>query len=164
MIASLHSIPYMYMYICTFQDAICTSLSEYNAHIEELKQEMKGATDSAKNIRADIQEIRNKYSGCMCMSSFSNDNIAKTSLVSLTLDCHNIYQYINSQKKSKTVGTVLSSTPQISNNPIRKHILKLQESIMIEYMSNGGMNAHRSISIHEEAGNRNKAKHNNIKE
>ena len=42
------------------QDAICTSLSEYNAHIEELKQEMQGATDSAKNIRADIQEIRNK--------------------------------------------------------------------------------------------------------
>ncbi|CAI7990300.1 Vacuolar protein sorting-associated protein 18 homolog [Geodia barretti] len=44
-----------------FKDAICTSLSEYNAHIEELKQEMQGATDSAKNIRADIQEIRNKY-------------------------------------------------------------------------------------------------------
>ena len=43
------------------QDAICTSLSEYNAHIEELKQEMQGATDSAKHIRADIQEIRNKW-------------------------------------------------------------------------------------------------------
>ena len=48
-------------YMCVLlQDAICTSLSEYNAHIEELKQEMKGATDSAKNIRSDIQEIRNK--------------------------------------------------------------------------------------------------------
>ena len=45
----------------SLQDAICTSLSEYNAHIEELKQEMQGATDSARNIRADIQEIRNKY-------------------------------------------------------------------------------------------------------
>ena len=42
------------------QDAICTSLSEYNAHIDDLKTEMQGATDSAKNIRADIQDIRNK--------------------------------------------------------------------------------------------------------
>ena len=43
-----------------FKDAICTSLTEYNAHIEELKEEMKGATESAKNIRSDIQDIRNK--------------------------------------------------------------------------------------------------------
>ena len=47
------------------QDAICTSLTEYNAHIEELKEEMKGATDSAKNIRSDIQDIRNKYAKLM---------------------------------------------------------------------------------------------------
>lgn len=42
------------------QDAICTSLKEYNAHIDDLKTEMQGATDSAKNIRSDIQDIRNK--------------------------------------------------------------------------------------------------------
>lgn len=42
------------------QDAICSSLTDYNSHIDDLKTEMKGATDSAKNIRADIQEIRHK--------------------------------------------------------------------------------------------------------
>ncbi len=42
------------------QDAICTSLTEYNAHIDDLKAEMQGATDSARNIRSDIQDIRNK--------------------------------------------------------------------------------------------------------
>ena len=43
-----------------FKDAICMSLTEYNAHIDDLKAEMQGATDSAKNIRSDIQDIRNK--------------------------------------------------------------------------------------------------------
>lgn len=42
------------------QDAICQSLAEYNAHIEDLKQDMQAATDSAENIRADITDIRNK--------------------------------------------------------------------------------------------------------
>lgn len=43
------------------QEAICSSLEEYNQHIEELKQEMEEATESAKRIREDIQEMRNKY-------------------------------------------------------------------------------------------------------
>ena len=43
------------------QEAICGSLAEYNHHIEELKQEMEEATESAKRIREDIQEMRNKY-------------------------------------------------------------------------------------------------------
>ncbi|XP_072541366.1 vacuolar protein sorting-associated protein 18 homolog [Salminus brasiliensis] len=44
-----------------FKEAICSSLEEYNQHIEELKQEMEEATESAKRIREDIQEMRNKY-------------------------------------------------------------------------------------------------------
>uniref|UniRef100_A0A672JBG5 Vacuolar protein sorting-associated protein 18 homolog n=1 Tax=Salarias fasciatus TaxID=181472 RepID=A0A672JBG5_SALFA len=44
-----------------FKEAICGSLEEYNQHIEELKQEMEEATESAKRIREDIQEMRNKY-------------------------------------------------------------------------------------------------------
>lgn len=44
-----------------FQEAICSSLEEYNQHIDELKQEMEEATESAKRIREDIQEMRNKY-------------------------------------------------------------------------------------------------------
>ncbi|XP_062517021.1 vacuolar protein sorting-associated protein 18 homolog [Corticium candelabrum] len=44
-----------------FKDAICTSLQEYNEHIESLKREMQEATDSGEMIRQDIQEMRNKY-------------------------------------------------------------------------------------------------------
>nr|XP_046146997.1 vacuolar protein sorting-associated protein 18 homolog [Oncorhynchus gorbuscha] len=44
-----------------FKEAICSSLEEYNQHIDELKQEMEEATESAKRIREDIQEMRNKY-------------------------------------------------------------------------------------------------------
>ncbi|XP_030627233.1 vacuolar protein sorting-associated protein 18 homolog [Chanos chanos] len=44
-----------------FKEAICSSLEDYNQHINELKQEMEEATESAKRIREDIQEMRNKY-------------------------------------------------------------------------------------------------------
>ncbi|XP_064195688.1 vacuolar protein sorting-associated protein 18 homolog [Anguilla rostrata] len=44
-----------------FKEAICSSLEEYNQHIDGLKQEMEEATESAKRIREDIQEMRNKY-------------------------------------------------------------------------------------------------------
>ncbi|KAJ7344834.1 hypothetical protein JRQ81_000784 [Phrynocephalus forsythii] len=44
-----------------FKEAICNSLEAYNKHIEELKMEMEEATQSAKRIREDIQEMRNKY-------------------------------------------------------------------------------------------------------
>jgi len=47
--------------IDVFKDEICTSLENYNKHIEELKQEMEDATASADLIRADIKELRNKY-------------------------------------------------------------------------------------------------------
>lgn len=49
------------LFILVSQEAICSSLEEYNQHIEELKQEMEEATESAKRIREDIQEMRNKY-------------------------------------------------------------------------------------------------------
>ncbi|XP_046860460.1 vacuolar protein sorting-associated protein 18 homolog [Xenia sp. Carnegie-2017] len=44
-----------------FKDAICSSLEEYNKHIHELKTEMQEATESAENIRQDIQEMKNRY-------------------------------------------------------------------------------------------------------
>ncbi|KAK2189905.1 hypothetical protein NP493_94g03000 [Ridgeia piscesae] len=44
-----------------FKDAICTSLEEYNEHIETLKDEMEEATKSAQEIRTEIQSFRNKY-------------------------------------------------------------------------------------------------------
>lgn len=42
------------------QDAIVTSLQEYNHHIEQLKEEMDDATKSAEEIRKEIQSFRNK--------------------------------------------------------------------------------------------------------
>ncbi|XP_064634570.1 vacuolar protein sorting-associated protein 18 homolog [Lineus longissimus] len=44
-----------------FKDAICTSLEQYNKHIERLKEEMDEATESAREIRSEIQTFRNKY-------------------------------------------------------------------------------------------------------
>jgi len=47
--------------IDNFKDAICTSLQEYNRHIEALKTEMDEATESAREIRAEINSFRNRY-------------------------------------------------------------------------------------------------------
>ncbi|EDV25490.1 uncharacterized protein TRIADDRAFT_55631 [Trichoplax adhaerens] len=44
-----------------FKDAICSSLQEYNKHIESLRQEMQEATESAKSLREDIQAMKNSY-------------------------------------------------------------------------------------------------------
>jgi len=47
--------------IDNFKDAICTSLQEYNKHIETLKTEMDEATGSAREIRAEINSFRNRF-------------------------------------------------------------------------------------------------------
>ena len=44
-----------------FQDAIISSLQEYNQHIDSLKDEMEEATQSAEEIRREIQSFRNKW-------------------------------------------------------------------------------------------------------
>ncbi|KAG8227379.1 hypothetical protein J437_LFUL000387 [Ladona fulva] len=44
-----------------FKDAICTSLQEYNVHIQTLKGEMEEATESAEVIRQNIQAFRNRH-------------------------------------------------------------------------------------------------------
>lgn len=48
------------MTACSIQDAICTSLQEYNQHIDSLKEEMSEATESAEDIRTEIQTFRSK--------------------------------------------------------------------------------------------------------
>ncbi|XP_047128733.1 vacuolar protein sorting-associated protein 18 homolog isoform X1 [Hydra vulgaris] len=44
-----------------FKDAICDSLEEYNKHINNLRKSMMDATESAKLVRTEIQDIRNRY-------------------------------------------------------------------------------------------------------
>jgi len=47
--------------IDNFKDAICTSLAEYNRHIDALRTEMDDATASAREIRAEINGFRDRY-------------------------------------------------------------------------------------------------------
>ncbi|XP_065214081.1 vacuolar protein sorting-associated protein 18 homolog isoform X2 [Planococcus citri] len=44
-----------------FKDAICSTLQEYNEHIEHLKEEIDDAINSADNIRSNINSFRHKY-------------------------------------------------------------------------------------------------------
>ncbi|EFA08901.1 Vacuolar protein sorting-associated protein 18 homolog-like Protein [Tribolium castaneum] len=44
-----------------FKEAICSSLKEYNQHIQDLKDEMEEATKSAQLVREEIQSFRNRY-------------------------------------------------------------------------------------------------------
>lgn len=43
-----------------FKDAICSSLQEYNQHIQNLKYEMDEATKSAETITEEIHAVRNR--------------------------------------------------------------------------------------------------------
>lgn len=47
--------------IDNFKDAICSSLDDYNKHIEALKADMDDATESAREIRSEINGFRNRY-------------------------------------------------------------------------------------------------------
>eukprot|EP00298_Acanthocystis_sp_HF-20_P015685 c21227_g1_i1.p1 GENE.c21227_g1_i1~~c21227_g1_i1.p1 ORF type:complete len:976 (+),score=413.50 c21227_g1_i1:1749-4676(+) len=44
-----------------FKDEICASLQDYNTQIKNLKEDMDEATKNANQIRADINELRNRY-------------------------------------------------------------------------------------------------------
>lgn len=43
------------------QEAICSSLEDYNKQIEQLKDEMNDATRGADNIRNDISALTQRY-------------------------------------------------------------------------------------------------------
>ncbi|CAG9821457.1 unnamed protein product [Phaedon cochleariae] len=44
-----------------FKEAICNSLKEYNQYIQNIKDEMEEATNSAEQVRDEIQTFRNHY-------------------------------------------------------------------------------------------------------
>ncbi|RWS29735.1 hypothetical protein B4U80_08207 [Leptotrombidium deliense] len=56
-------LPYFpdFVTISHFKHAICSSLQEYNQHIESLKDEMKEATKRGQEIREDVKSLRNRY-------------------------------------------------------------------------------------------------------
>lgn len=45
----------------SLQEAICSSLEDYNKQIEQLKQEMNDATHGADSIRNDISALAQRY-------------------------------------------------------------------------------------------------------
>lgn len=47
--------------IDSFKDEICASLESYNKDIEDLRQQMDQSTQSAEEIRSDIQKLNHKY-------------------------------------------------------------------------------------------------------
>lgn len=55
-----HVLPEEDCLIC-LQEAICSSLEDYNKQIEELKEEMNDATHGADNIRNDISALAQRY-------------------------------------------------------------------------------------------------------
>lgn len=54
-----------------FKDAICQSLQEYNLHIEGLKEEMEEATQSASEIRSEIQSFRSRHANIKAQDTCS---------------------------------------------------------------------------------------------
>ncbi|KAF9946294.1 hypothetical protein BGZ65_009872, partial [Modicella reniformis] len=50
-----------FVLIDDFKEEVCKALEEYNQHINELKNEMDGATQSAENIRIDVRELRSRF-------------------------------------------------------------------------------------------------------
>lgn len=56
-------LPYFpdFVLIDDFREEICKSLEEYKNEIEELKTEMKDATENAELIRNDIKELKHRY-------------------------------------------------------------------------------------------------------
>ncbi|GAA6060223.1 hypothetical protein JCM10212_002302 [Sporobolomyces blumeae] len=50
-----------FVVIDDFKEEICDALEGYSAHIERLKEDMNEATRSAESIRADINELQNRF-------------------------------------------------------------------------------------------------------
>eukprot|EP01137_Pigoraptor_chileana_P002429 Opistho-2@41258 len=73
-----------------FKDAICASLDDYNKHIDNLKKEMDEATQSAKAIRSDIQELRNKFGVVENTDSCSICGFSLLSRPFYMFPCHHI--------------------------------------------------------------------------
>lgn len=52
---------YLQLNLSIMQEAICSSLEDYNRQIEELKRDMNDATLGAENIRSDITALSQRY-------------------------------------------------------------------------------------------------------
>lgn len=125
-----------------FKDAICTSLQEYNQHIETLKEEMEEATQSAKEIRDEIQSFRNKYafvksvdkcSACgfplmsrkfylfPCMHKFHMDCLVSEVLPHLSFtkraQVEELQRALSGRDDMKSVSALIGAVSHVSKDP-----------------------------------------------
>ena len=112
-----------------FKSEICTSLEDYNRHIEELKTEMDEATNSADLIRMDIKELRNKYG---YVSSAQKCGICDQLVLSkefYLFPCQHVFhadcllnkmmEYLDSVQRSRVVD-LLQQIQQLSSKEVKK--------------------------------------------
>lgn len=60
-LSKLQILIYLQLNLLIMQEAICSSLEDYNRQIEELKRDMNDATLGAENIRNDITALSQRY-------------------------------------------------------------------------------------------------------
>lgn len=60
-LTKLQMLAYLQLNLSIMQEAICSSLEDYNRQIEELKRDMNDATLGAENIRNDITALSQRY-------------------------------------------------------------------------------------------------------
>lgn len=60
-LTKLQMLTYLQLNLSIMQEAICSSLEDYNRQIEELKRDMNDATLGAENIRNDITALSQRY-------------------------------------------------------------------------------------------------------
>ncbi|KAL5480111.1 hypothetical protein EMCRGX_G023733 [Ephydatia muelleri] len=121
-----------------FKDAICRSLNDYNVHIVELKTEMQGASESAKNIHTDILEVRHR---CSIVHSDTKCQLCNTTLLShdfCVFPCRHAYhkdcligelkQILPEPRKSQLL-TILNRPQELENDKTKLDALVESECI-----------------------------------
>jgi len=139
-----------FTHIDTFKEEICSSLEDYNRHIEELKVEMEEATKSADLIRQDIKNLRNNYG---CVGSTKNCDLCDYSIVTrefYLFPCGHVYhssclrnemtKFLDKIQKAR-VNELLATISQLTQESVNK---KKDKNLGTE-----DMNANVTVSVNQ---------------
>jgi len=119
-----------------FKEEICSSLEDYNRHIEELKVEMEEATKSADLIRQDIKDMRNNYGFVTTVRNCDLCNYAVLTREFYLFPCGHVYhatclrnemvKYLDKIQKAR-VAELMSLISQMSSDSVIKKKQTLDE-------------------------------------
>jgi len=119
-----------------FKEEICSSLEDYNRHIEELKVEMEEATKSADLIRQDIKDMRNNYGFVTTVRNCDLCNYAVLTREFYLFPCGHVYhatclrnemvKYLDKVQKAR-VTELMTLISQMSSDSIIKKKQTLDE-------------------------------------